>query len=186
MKLSIMFFVTLCMAAIAGNTYAQAPDGFVKGSITTGNGNTIEGYIKESIKKNASLTFISNNNRQQYEGSQINGAVVDTVTYTCIQGDFFKVICNGKMHFLQKASNASGKASYNGSEPVFTSGTAGKIGDYFVYLNKTLTLLTKKNVTQFINEQLAAVPPAAEIAKAANGNIAAIAAAVTVYNNTPQ
>ena len=185
MKLSAMFLTVICMAAMANKTNAQAPEGFVQGSVTLSNGSVITGYVKEAIKKNAAISFAdAKGNKQQYDGSQINGAMVDTVNYLCIRGDFFKIICTGKICFLQKASNASGKASFNGTEAVFASGTEGKIGDYFAYSNNQLTHLTKKTVNSFITGQLSTNVAAVEKAKAANRDIALLAEAVTVYNNS--
>jgi hypothetical protein len=186
MKSLAMFFTTICMAALANNAQAQAPAGFVKGSVTLSNGSVITGYVKESIKKNAAISFAdaAGSNKQQYDGSQINGASVDTVNYICFKGDFFKTICSGKICFLQKASNAANKASFNGADAVFTSGTEGKIGDYFVFSNNQLTHLNKKSVNSFITEQLAACAPAAEKAKAANGDMAMLAEAVNIYNKS--
>lgn len=185
MKLSAMFFTVICMAAMANKLQAQAPEGFVKGSVTLSNGSIVTGYVKESIKKNAAISFTDEKgSRQQYDGSQINGTTVDTVQYICIKGDFFKTICTGKICFLQKASDASGKASFNGTEAVFTSGTSGKIGDYFAYSNNQLTLLNKKTVNKFISEQLVNCSAAAEKAREANGDIASLAGAVAIYNNS--
>ncbi len=173
------------MAALANTTTAQVPEGFVKGAITLSNGSILNGYVKESIKKNAMVVFTNATgaDKQQYEGSQINGAMVDTINYMCIKGDFFKTICTGKICFLQKASNAANKASYNGNEAIFSSGTDGKIGDYFAYSNNQLIHLTKKTVPLFISEQLGSCAPATEKAKAANGDMALLANAVMIYNN---
>src|SRR5258706_13321541 len=128
---SLLFFAT-------ADAQTKAPEGYTKASITLANGTTQAGYIKDNIKKSASVTFIDENgsNKKVYEGSDINAVTVDAVNYTCINGDFFKAICTGKLCFLQKASNASGKASYNGTEAVFNNGTEGKIGDYFIYADK--------------------------------------------------
>jgi hypothetical protein len=184
MKLTAMFLTISCMAFLANNSSAQAPAGFVKGTVTLSNGTIVNGYVKEAIKKDAAINFAdAAGSKMLYNGSQINAATVDTVNYLCIKGDFFKTICTGKICFLQKASNASGKASYNGTEAVFTSGTEGKIGDYFVYSNNQLTHLTKKTVTKFITEQLANNNAAVEKAKAANGDMALLADAVNIYNN---
>ena len=185
MKNFAMFFTTICMAAIAGHTQAQAPAGFVKGTVTLSTGKTVNGYVKESIKKNAAISFTdaSGGNKQEYDGSQLNSVQVDTVNYICFKGDFFKTICTGKICFLQKASNAANKASYNGTDAVFTSGTEGKIGDYFAFSNNQLVHLTKKSVNSFIAAQLSSCAPAAEKAKSANGDISLLAEAITVYNN---
>jgi hypothetical protein len=186
MKLITMLLTTLCMAALANQPYAQIPAGFVKGTVTLSSGTVVDGYIKESIKKNATLNFIQAEGaaKIQYDGNQISAATIDSITYQCIKGDFFKVISNGKIAFLQKASNAANKASYNGTEAVFTNGTEGKIGDYFVYTNTQLTHLNKKTVGNFITQQLGSNTAAVEKAKAANGDITLLADAVSLFNNT--
>ncbi|MFT3679533.1 MAG: hypothetical protein QM791_04630 [Ferruginibacter sp.] len=178
---------TLLIAAalfVTVNSWAQIPAGFVQGSITMADGSTKNGYVKDNTKKNASLAFVDNSgsNKQQFDGSQINGAVIDGTSYTCIKGDFFKMICNGKICFLQKASNASGKTIYNGSEAIILPGTDGKIGDYFTYSNNQLTHITQKTLDAIIAEQFASCNAAIEKARSINGNLAALADAVAIYN----
>jgi hypothetical protein len=187
---SIAMKKTIILTAISAlftvlNMQAQAPAGFVKGNVTLADGSTISGYVKDNIKKNASVTFLDNNgsNKQQYDGIQVNAAVVDGTNYSCMKGDFFKTICTGKICFLQKASNASGKTIYNGAEAIILPGTEGKIGDYFSYTNNELTLITKKTVDAFISTQLNSNAKAAEKAKAVNGDIAALAEAIAIYNS---
>ncbi|WP_462219747.1 hypothetical protein, partial [Ferruginibacter sp.] len=67
-------------------------------------------------------------------------------------------------------------------EPIFSSGTEGKIGDYFIYTDKKLKLLTKKTVASFIDTDLIGCAAAIEKAKAANGDIAKMQEAVEIYN----
>jgi len=186
MKIKTAIIATAVLLTAATQIHAQAPEGYTKGTVTLAGGSTVEGYIKDNIKKNAAISFVDNNggSKKQFEGSQINGAVVDGVNYTCIRGDFFKMVCSGKICFLQKASNAANKASYNGAEAVFNSGTEGKIGDYFVYSGGNLKHITKKTVQSFIDTDLAGCQAAVEKAKSINGDIPALEAAITVYNNT--
>ena len=113
----------------------------------------------------------------------LNAVSINGVEYRCMMGDFFKVICDGKISFLQKASNASGKVTYNGSEAILASGTAGKLGDYFTYSNNQLYHLTTKTVDAFINGQLSTSTAAVEKAKAIKGDIALLSESVTIYNN---
>ncbi|MBS1512690.1 MAG: hypothetical protein JST86_17730 [Bacteroidetes bacterium] len=161
------------------------PEGYTKATITLADGSTKTGFIKDDIRKSAAITFTDGNSAKKvYQGIDINGVTIDAATYLCINGDFFKVISNGKMSFLQKASNASGNASYNGSEAVFSSGTEGKIGDYFIYADKKLQLINKKTVNAFINADLASCTPAAEKAKTINGDIAKLQEAVDIYNQS--
>jgi hypothetical protein len=186
MKLKTTLLAVAAAVTInAANAQTSAPEGFTKASITLANGTVQSGYIKDNIKKSASVIFVdeSGTNKKTYEGSDINGVKIDAANFICINGDFFKTICTGKLCFVQKASNAASKASYNGNEAVFNSGTEGKIGDYFIYANNKLTLLNKKSVEAFITNDLSGCTAAIEKAKAANGDIAKLQEAVTIYNS---
>ncbi len=165
-------------------TNAQTPAGFKKGTVTLHTGIILEGYIKEDFKKAASISFIDNtsNNKKKYDAAQLNAATIDTTDYICIKSDFFKTICKGKISFLQKVSNVAGKIIYNGTEPVVLPGTEGKIYDYFSYSNNQLTHINKKNLDGFIQNQFADCAAAKENAQSINGNIAALAYSINIYN----
>jgi len=164
--------------------HAQVPEGFTKGALTLADGSIVTGYVQDNMKKGAAVMFINSNggDKKLYNSTEINAVLIDATNYISIKGDLFKVICTGKMNFLQKASNAAGKTIYNGSEAIIIPGTEGKIGDHFSYTNNQLTLINKKTVEAFIAEQLASCTAAAEKAKTINGDIAALAEAVTIYN----
>jgi len=184
MKIKQIFYAAL-LALSFSPVLAQneVPAGYVKGSITLGDGSVSEGYIKDNIKRSASVSFIdSKGAKRTYNGSQLNAVNMDGVNLICIGGDFFKPLSTGKMNFLQKASNASGSVSYNGTEAVISSGTEGKIGDYFVYAGNNLKLLNKKNLESFISNDLAVCAPAVAKAKAINGDIARMQEAVDIFN----
>jgi hypothetical protein len=173
------------MAFICTLAQAQMPKGYVAGSILLPNNQVLNGYVKESIKKSASISFLDStgNNKKTFEGNTINGVTIEGITYICLQGDFFKSLSTGKINFMQKASNAAGKISYSGAEPIMSSGTDGKIGDYFTYNNNSLKILNKKNVALFITNDLSNCPPAIEKAKSIQGDITKMAEVINVYNN---
>ena len=186
MKITQTFFaLAFSFSALAVNAQNEITAGYSKATITLANGSVQSGYIKDNIKKLASVTYIDElgNNKKVYEGSDINTVKTDEANFICINGDFFKTICAGKLSFVQKSSNASGKASYNGTEAVFTNGTEGKIGDYFIYADKKLKLLNKKSVESFISSDLTGCAEAIEKAKAINGDIASLKQAVDIYNH---
>ncbi len=186
MKITKTFFaIALCILTATVNAQNSIPEGYAKASITLVDGTVQSGYIKDNIKKSASVTFIdeSGSNKKIYGGDDINGVKKDAENFICISGDFFKTLSTGKLNFLQKSSNASGKVSYNGAEPIFSSGTEGKIGDYFIYADKKLKLINKKTVESFINTDLIGCSEAIEKAKAINGDIAKMQQAVEIYNN---
>jgi hypothetical protein len=101
-----------------------------------------------------------------------------------MKGDFFKVVCNGELTFLQKSSDASGKPTQVGNEVFFVSGTEGKPGDYFIYENKNqqLKLVSKKNLNDVVTNSFGGYAPAIEKAKAAQTDIAQLKDAVESYN----
>ncbi len=169
----------------AATAQTNIPTEFSKGSITMADGSIVPGFVKDNIKKSASVVYMDNTgaNKKTYEGSQINAVTIGTSDFVCISGDFFRTLSTGKMNFLQKASNASGKVSYNGTEAVISSGTEGKVGDYFVYADKKLKLLNKKSLESFISSDLTGCAEAVEKAKAINGDIAKLQQAVDIYNN---
>ena len=107
MKLTTIFY-TAVMAMSFAVLQAQTaiPVEFLKGSITLADGSTKNGFVKESIKKSATIVFIDSAGlaKKTYEGSQINSVSVGATNFICIKGDFFKAICTGKLCFLQKAS----------------------------------------------------------------------------------
>ena len=184
MKLKHVLYASMLMLFFSPAFAQEVPAGFVIGSVTLADGSVVNGYIKDNLKKSASVQFIdSKGMKKSYTASQVNGASIGDAKYTCISGDFFRTLSAGKMNFLQKASNASGSLTFNGSEAVASSGTEGKVGDYFVFANNQLKLLTKKNLDSFISNDLAVCAPAVEKAKSINGDIARLQEAVDIFNN---
>ena len=163
----------------------EAPKGFTKGKVTLADNTIVTGFIKDNIRKDASVTLLVNGKEKKYHGADIAGAEIDANTFTCIKGDFFKVVCNGELTFLQKTSDASSKPTNVGNEVFFLSGTEGKPGDYFIYENKTqqLKLVSKKNFNDVVTNSFAGYAPAIEKAKAAQNDIAQLKAAVESFNS---
>lgn len=167
------------------NVKAQIPEGYVKGSILLADESIVDGFIQDNMKKKAAVLFInqSGESRRTYYGTDVNGVIIDSINYMAVKGDFFKIVCRGKMSFLQKASHAAGKMIYNGSEAIMMPGTNGKIGDYFLYIDKQLTLINKNTVDGLVTTKFSNCTPASEKAKTINGNIPALAEAVSIYNS---
>jgi hypothetical protein len=161
------------------------PAGFVKADLILDNGNSLSGYVKDNIKKASAVVFVdaNGNNKKKYEGSDIKSISIDTLHFICIKGDFFKVLCAGKLNYLQKVSNSSGKPTYNGTEVIFANGTQGKIGDYYIYNDQELKLLSRNNMESFISKDLAGCSEAIQQAKDSNGDMAKLSVAVVTYNN---
>ena len=185
MKIKALFSAAvLSLSLFEVQAQSEIPTGYVKGSITLADNSVVQGYVKDNLKRSAAVSFIDNAGKKtNYNGIDINGVTIDAVNFICIKGDFFKTISVGKLNLLQKASDASNKASFNGTEVAFSSGTEGKVGDYFVYRNTELKLLNKKSLESFITNDLSGCTAAIEKAKSANGDIAKLKEAVEIYNN---
>jgi len=170
--------------SLQATAQTETPKGFSKGNIVLPDNTIVSGYIKDNIRKDASVILLVDGKEKKYNGSDIAAAEIDGTGYSCIKGDFFKIVCKGELTFLQKASNASSKPTYIGNEVLFLSGTEGKPGDYFIYENKNslLKLVSKKNLNDVVASSFGGYAPAIEKAKAAQVDIAQLKGAVESYN----
>lgn len=182
--LKLVSGVALSLLFLQANAQTEAPKGFSNGKVVLPDNTIVTGFIKDNIRKDASVILLSNGKEKKYDGVNIASAEIDAIVYNCIKGDFFKVVCNGELTFLQKASNASSKPTTVGNEVFFLSGTEGKPGDYFIYENKSqqLKLVSKKNLNDVVTNSFGGYTPAIEKAKAAQGDIAQLKDAVESYN----
>lgn len=176
--------LALSLFILQANAQTEAPKGYSSGKLVLADNTVVTGFIKDNIRKDASLVLLNGGKEKNYNGLDLNGAEIDGSSFVCIRGDFFKVMVNGDLSFLQKSSNASSKPTYSGGEVMFISGTEGKTGDYFIYDNRIheLKLVSKKNLNALITGTFGGYTPAIDKAKAAEGNIAGLKEAVEVYN----
>lgn len=179
--------LSLALSIITLITTAQeAPKGFTKGNIILTDGTTISGFIKEKIRSNASLTILDGENKKKnYDGSAIQAASIGEDKFVCIKGDFFKVIEDGAIKFLQKSSDATSKPVYNGNQAVFINGTEGKPGDYFLYISSSHELkhLNRKTISTIVTESFGKCEQALAKAKAINDDISRLNEAVQEFNH---
>jgi hypothetical protein len=184
-KKSLLFTIAFLLVSFFTIAQSNIPAGFEKASVSLLNGNLLTGYIKNNIKKNAAIIFIAEQSTKKttYNGNEIATVKINEENFICVHGDFFKVISAGKLNFVQKQSDASNIATYNGGEAIFSNGTEGKIGDYFIYENKTLQIVTKRTIASFIQTSLASNAKAVEKAKLINGDIAKLAEAINIFNS---
>jgi hypothetical protein len=184
-QIKILFAFAIVFIHSISFAQTSIPNGFVKASLKLNNGNSLIGYAKDNIKKSASIIFFNDvtNKKITYDGNEINSIRINDEDFICNGGDFFNVISSGKINFIQKKSNAADKVSYNGTEPIFSSGTEGKIGDYFVLINNKLKWINKKSLVVFIETDLAGNTAAIEKAKAIDGDFLKLKEAINIYNN---
>lgn len=150
----------VCVNMIALTAGAQdIPKGFKQATLIFADSSTATGSIKDNMKASASIVFqpADGSKKKTYSGSDLVAIKTSDTQYACIKGDFFKVLCEGDLCFLQKISDASGTPSYNGTEAVFNNGTEGKPNDYFTYDRRTntLQLISKKNKDEVIKTSFA-------------------------------
>jgi hypothetical protein len=185
--LNTLAAAVLSLVFLQVNGQSETPKGFQKGTLTLADNSQLSGFVKDNIRKDASVAFIqqAGEKKKNYNGSELTGAEIDGTKFICINGDFFKILCQGELCFLQKSSDASGKPTYNGNQAIFSSGTEGKINDYFIYngKGKQLKLVSKKNIDDIAATSFAGNTAAIDKAKAANGDLSRLKEAVEVYNN---
>jgi len=164
-----------------------APKGFSKGSVTLADNTEIPGYIKDNIRSKAAVVLVpaTGGKKITYDGDKLNYATIEGIKYFCIKGDFFKTVCDGELSFLQKASDASSKPVYIGSEAMFINGTEGRPGDYFIFdkPQHLLTLVNNKNVADVTAQLFKNCQAAIARAKETGNDIALLKDAVVIYNN---
>jgi hypothetical protein len=184
--MKILFIISILTSTLYFNSFAQSPKGFRKGQITLEDNSILSGYIKEHFRSYACLAFIPENGGRKtiYDGSQIRSVTIDSLSFVCLRGDFFRVISEGRLGFLQKYSDASNAPSYNGTEAIFVNGTIGEKGDYFIYIqNKNqLVLINRKTYKKIIPEVLAEYPREFENAFATY-DISQIRLAINTFNS---
>ena len=117
-------------------TPAAAPNKhFHPGRVLLSDSTVLTGYIRDYIRPNASIVFLDpqTGRKRSLTGAQIISVEIDTTRFLCLGGDFFRVVASSDLLFLQKASDASGKPAYNGTQPILINGTEGHVNDYFLY-----------------------------------------------------
>lgn len=177
----------LMMSSLQVKSQNALPKGFVNGSVTLADNTEITGYIKENIRSKAAVVMLTGQEGKKitYDGDKLNSVTIENTKYICIKGDFFKLLCDGELSFLQKSSDASSKPVYVGTEAMFINGTAGKPGDYFIF-NKSLQqlqLVNDKNIAEVTAQAFTNCEAAISKAKQSGSDIALLKDAVEVYNN---
>ena len=182
----ILLVITLVLAIQQSRSQSEPPKGFSTGSITLADGSNLSGLIKDNMRGDASIIFFHEaaGKKKVYDGRQLNSMEIEGVKFICINNDFFKVLSDGELNFLQKSSNVRGKVFYHGMEAFVSTGTDGKIGEYFIYrkTNRELKLITKKNLSEVISTSFDNYAAAVEKAQTVNGDLSQLKLAVDVYN----
>lgn len=176
--------LVLSVTLLQASAQTDAPKGFNKGSLVLADNSTVTGYIKDNSRRDAAVILFKDGKETTYKGSDLVSMETTAGNFICIKGDFFKVATSGELSFLQKTSDASSQATFNGTEAMFINGTEGNPGDYFIYNNSSrqLKLVSKKNLNEVIAKSFDGYTPAVEKAKTAQSDIALLKEAVEIYN----
>jgi hypothetical protein len=185
--LSIVTTVLLTMIFLQVKSQDALPKGYANGSITLADNSELTGLVRDDIRSKAAVILMpaTGGKKTTYDGDKLNAVTIDATKYICMKGDFFKVVCDGELSFLQKSSDASSKPVYVGTEAMFINGTEGKPGDYFIF-NKSLNqlkLVNNKNVAEITAQTFINCEAAVNKAKETGADIALLKDAVVIYNN---
>ena len=161
------------------------PEGFKPGVITMPDNTTQNGYVRNNMKKNAEIVFLSPDGRKtKYTATQVNHVTVDTKEYIVSNNAFYQVIADGaKIKLLRKASNSS-SIQYNGSEPVIADAGEGSYDDYFIQAAGTtkLQLVRKKDFAKIFSNVCADCPALTDQLRDSKLGFEEIEQAVALYN----
>lgn len=177
--------LVLSVALLQVSAQKEVPKGFSRGSLVLADNSTISGYLKDNSRRDAAVVLFSEGKETTYKGSELVSMESSAGRFICIKGDFFKIVANGELNFLQKTSDASSQATFNGTDAMFNNGTEGRPGDYFIYnvTNKQLNLVSKKNLNDIIARSFDGYTPAVEKAKNAQSDITLLKEAIELYNS---
>ena len=166
-----------------------APDGFKPGVVMMPGNTTHNGYIKNNMKKNGEIVFLSSDGKKtKYTAPQLYRVTVDTTEYIISNNAFYQVIADGaKIKLLRKASTSSA-IQYNGSEPIVTDAGEGSYDDYFIQTAGTtkLQLVRKKDFAKIFSTVCADCPTLTHELSDSKLGFEEIEQAVALYNACPK
>lgn len=171
--------------------HAQVTDGktnlqdFTPGSVVTIDNITLAGHIKNNMKQNGGIIFLSSDGKKtRYTASQLSAVIIDSINYLVANNAFYKVVMDGtKIKLLRKASNSS-RIEYNGSEPIAVNAGEGAYDDYFIQTvaTKKLQRVPKKDFQKILSAACADCTTLTEDLKANKVGYHQIEQAVAFYN----
>lgn len=146
-KLLLLLNLAILTLGLTANAQTEIPKGFEKASLVLTDGSTLVGYVKDQMRKQASIQFFnpSTGKKTSYDANSLNSISINENKWICLQGDFFKQLNNSNPILLQKCSDVAGKPIFNGVETVISTGSQGKIDDQFQYNSNTNQLIPVSN-----------------------------------------
>ena len=77
--LKLLSAAALCLVFLQTNAQ-EAPKGFTKGKVTLADNTVVTGFIKDNIRKDASVTLLVDGKEKKYNGADIASAEIDAGT----------------------------------------------------------------------------------------------------------
>lgn len=85
LKLLPAFICSLFVLQATAQT--EVPKGFSTGKVVLPDNTVVTGFIKDNIRKDASVVMLTDG-KEKYNGGDIASAVVGETNYNCMKGDF--------------------------------------------------------------------------------------------------
>ena len=178
----LSFLFSLGLLAQASSSI---PEGFSSGSLVTADNLTNSGFVKNNMKKNGEIIFISADGKKtKYNAAGVSALTIDTTHYLAVENAFYKVVKDGsKLRLLRKASQSSG-IHYNGTDPILVNAGEGVYDDYFIQTISTrkLQLVRKKDFQKVFAATCADCATLTEELKSNKISFTDIELAVVTYN----
>jgi hypothetical protein len=185
-KLTAFLIMLFSLSVVAQPISLSIPEGFTKGSVVIFDNVLQEGWIKNNLRKNGEIIFISaDGKKSKFDANAVSIVTIDTTQYLAIQNAFYKVVKDGsKMRLLRKASQSSG-IQYNGSEPIMVNTGEGVYDDYFIQTisTKKLQLVRKRDFQKIFATSCADCTILTQELKSNKISFADIEQAVVAYNS---
>jgi hypothetical protein len=186
LQLSAIFFLSTFLALNAQPSPGSLiPEGFSPGAVMMPDNTTLEGHIKNNLKKNGEVIILSDGKKTRYAATQVSGLRIENNNYIVVNNAFYKIVTDGvKIKLLRKASNFS-SIQYNGSEPIVAGAGEGNYDDYFIQTvaTKKIQLVRKKDFAKVFALICADCPTLTDDLKTNKLGFAEIEQAVTLYNH---
>lgn len=185
LQLAAILLVSSFLLNAQSSSSSPIPEGFSLGSVTMPDNTTFEGYLKNNLKKNGEVIFVSSDGKKtKYNASQLSGLTMGNEKYIVENNAFYRIAKEGaKMRLLRKASNSTA-IQYNGSEVVAVTAGEGGYDDYFIQLasSRKLQLVRKKDFAKLFSSIFADCTTLTDDIKANKIGFGEIEQAVDIYN----
>ena len=134
MKSVKLFAIALLSLLFVGaKAQSEAPKGFSKGTVVLPDNSSISGFIKDDIRKDASVVLQSGGKEKKYDGAEISGVEIDGTSYeikngTAPEGGYPEWLMSGNVLYAESGTSETSEApsSVSDSRQPSTAPLAGR------------------------------------------------------------